>query len=148
MSAVFWPPNPNELLRTARTGRAAATFGVRSRPSASGSGSARLIVGGTQPSRMVRIETIASIAPAAPSVWPIIDLLAVIEIRPAPSPKIVRIAWSSALSPSGVEVAWALTWSMSSGVRPALSSARRAARTAPIPPGAGSVMCDASAVAP
>ena len=63
---------------------------------------------------MVRIETIASIAPAAPSVWPSIDLLAVTEIRPASSPKIVRIAWSSALSPSGVEVAWALTWSMSS----------------------------------
>ena len=97
---------------------------------------------------MVRIVTIASIAPAAPSVWPSIDLFAVIEIRSASSPKIVRMAWSSALSPSGVEVAWALTWSMSAGVMPAFSSARRAARTAPIPPGAGSVMCDASAVAP
>ena len=92
--------------------------------------------------------TIASIAPAAPSVWPIIDLLAVTATRGAWSPKIVRIAWSSALSPSGVEVAWAFTWSISVGSRPAFSSARRAARTAPMPPGAGSVMCDASAVAP
>ncbi len=64
------------------------------------------------------------------------------------SPKIVRIAWSSARSPSGVEVAWALTCSTSAAVRPAFSRARRAARTAPMPPGAGSVMCDASAVAP
>jgi hypothetical protein len=36
----------------------------------------------------------------------------------------------------------------SSGARPAFSRARRAARTAPIPPGAGRVMWDASAVAP
>ena len=79
----------------------------------------------------------ASIAPAAPSVWPSIDLLAVIATRPASSPKIVRIACSSALSPSGVDVAWALTWSISDGAMPAFSSARRAARTAPIPPGAG-----------
>ena len=94
------------------------------------------------------IVTIASIAPAAPSVWPSIDLFAVIETRAASSPRIVRIAWSSALSPSGVDVAWALTWSMSLGSRPAFWRAIRAARTAPIPPGAGSVMCEASAVAP
>ena len=80
--------------------------------------------------------------------WPSIDLLAVIETFGAWSPKIVRIAWSSALSPSGVEVAWALTWAISVGSMPAFSIARRAARTAPIPPGAGSVMWDASAVAP
>ena len=43
----------------------------------SGSGSSRLIVGGMQPSRIARIVAIASIAPAAPSVWPSIDLLAV-----------------------------------------------------------------------
>ena len=91
---------------------------------------------------------IASIAPAAPSVCPIIDLLAVTATFPAWSPKIVRIACSSALSPSGVDVAWAFTWSISDGSMPAFSRARRAARTAPMPPGAGSVMCDASAVAP
>ena len=34
------------------------------------------------------------------------------------------------------------------GSTPAFSIARRAARTAPMPPGAGSVMCEASAVAP
>ena len=48
---------------------------------ASGSGSVRLMVGGMQPSRMVMTVAIASIAPAAPSVWPIIDLLAVIGVR-------------------------------------------------------------------
>ena len=77
----------------------------------------------------------ASIAPAAPSVWPSIDLLAVTATRGAWSPKIVWIDCSSALSPSGVDVAWALTWSISAGSMPAFSSARWAARTAPMPPG-------------
>ena len=45
-------------------------------PAACSSGSSRLIVGGMQPSRIARIVAIASIAPAAPSVWPSIDLLA------------------------------------------------------------------------
>src|SRR5204863_2911367 len=103
--AVFWPPNPNELLSAAWTSRRVATSGVRSSPSAPGSGSVRLMVGGMHPSRIVRTVAIASMAPAAPRVWPTIDLLAVIGICPARSPKIVRIAWSSALSPSGVEVA-------------------------------------------
>src|SRR5439155_1393134 len=130
------------------TSRRAAACGVRSRPSPAGSTGWRLIVGGTQPSRILRIVTIASIAPAAPRLCPIIDLLAVIDSSSAWSPKIVRIACSSALSPSGVDVAWALTWATSAGWRPALARARRAAPTAPIPPGAGSVMCEASAVAP
>ena len=66
------------------------------------------------------IVTIASMAPAAPSVWPIMLLLAVIATAGAWSPKIVRIAWSSALSPSGVDVAWALTWSIGLGREPRL----------------------------
>ena len=96
--------------------RAAARCSASGRgPRRCSSGSSRLIVGGTQPSRSARIVAIASIAPAAPSVWPSIDLLAVTATLGAWSPKIVRIACSSALSPSGVEVAWALTWSISGG---------------------------------
>src|SRR5215210_2508621 len=69
----------------------------------------RLIVGGTQPVRIAWITAIAPSAPAAPSVCPIIDLLAVIETSFAWSPKIDLIALSSARSPSAVDVAWALT---------------------------------------
>ena len=61
-----------------------------------------------------------SSAPAAPRVCPSIDLLAVTATLGAWSPKIVRIAWSSALSPSGVEVAWAFTWSTSRRLEPGL----------------------------
>ena len=75
-------------------------------------------------------------------------LLAVTLTWPARSPKSVLMASSSRGSPSGVDVAWALTISTSSTVRPAFSRARRMARTAPAPPGAGRVMCEASAVAP
>ena len=58
---------------------------------------------------MVRIVEIDSMAPAAPSVCPIIDLLAVTGTDAARSPRTVLMAWSSVLSPSGVDVACALT---------------------------------------
>ena len=54
-----------------------------------GSGSTRLIVGGTAPSRIAWIVAIDSIAPAAPSVCPSIDLLAVIETHGPCSPSSV-----------------------------------------------------------
>ena len=82
MSAVFWPPNPNELLSAVRTSGGLRDVRRQVEPAPAGSGSSRLIVGGTQPSRIVRIVTIASIAPAAPSVCPSIDLLAVIATSP------------------------------------------------------------------
>ena len=65
MSAVFWPPNPNELLSATRIVARRRHVGGQVEPGASGSGSVRLIVGGMQPSRIDRIVTIASIAPAA-----------------------------------------------------------------------------------
>jgi len=51
-----------------------------------------LIVGGTMPVRMLMIVAIASIAPAAPRVWPIMLLLAVMLTWPARSPKSVCMA--------------------------------------------------------
>ena len=74
--------------------------------------------------------------------------VAVMLTRGPCSPKSVRKAASSAGSPSGVLVAWALTVSMAVGGRPALARARRAARRAPAPPGAGRVTSTASDVAP
>ncbi len=44
-----------------------------------GDGFSRLSVGGTTPSRIARMEKIASTLPAAPSRWPIEDLVEDIE---------------------------------------------------------------------
>ena len=68
-----------------------------------------MIVGGMTPSRMVISEKAASMAPAADSVWPIIDLLEEIGIDLMRCPKTVESDRCSILSFSGVEVPWALT---------------------------------------
>jgi len=67
------------------------------------------MVGGMTPSRMVISEKAASIAPAAESVWPIMDLLEEIGIDRIRSPNTVDSDRCSILSFSGVEVPWALT---------------------------------------
>jgi len=51
---------------------------------------------------------IASIAPAAPKQWPIIDFVEETASSYAWSPKTSLIAFVSAASPRGVEVQWAL----------------------------------------
>ena len=51
---------------------------------------------------------IASTAPAAPNVWPIIDFVDETASSYACGPKTSRIAFVSAASPSGVEVPCAL----------------------------------------
>ena len=59
----------------------------------------------------------ASVLPAAPSRWPVIDLVALIGIFLAYSPKTVLMAIVSVRSLSGVEVPWALMYSTSSGLK-------------------------------
>ena len=54
------------------------------------------------------MHMIASIAPAAPNVWPIIDFVDDTARLYAWSPKAALIALVSAASPSGVPVPWAL----------------------------------------
>ena len=54
------------------------------------------------------MEKAASTAPAAVSVWPIMDLLELIGICVARSPKSCWIPKDSILSFSGVPVPWAL----------------------------------------
>ena len=71
-------------------------------------GLSRLRVGGTMLSRIASIEKIASTAPAAPSRWPIADLVEDMESLSAASPNRRLTAPSSISSPSGVEVPWAL----------------------------------------
>jgi hypothetical protein len=58
---------------------------------------------------MVISEKAASTAPAADSVWPIIDLLEEIGMSRMRSPKTADSDMCSILSFSGVEVPWALT---------------------------------------
>jgi len=60
------------------------------------------------PSRMVISEKAASIAPAAESVWPIIDLFDETGMRLMRSPNTVESDRCSILSFSGVEVPCAL----------------------------------------
>ena len=95
--------------------------------------------------RMVAID---SRAPAPPSRCPVIDLVPVTTTRSAWAPSVARSMSPSATSPSGVEVAWALTWTMSAGEISDSSSARTIARAPPRPSGSGWAMWWASAVMP
>ncbi len=63
------------------------------------------MVGGRTPRESASTDTTASSPPAAPSRWPVIDLVDD-TISPffACSPKTFEIAWHSATSPCGVEV--------------------------------------------
>src|SRR3546814_568239 len=102
------PPNPKEFDSARRTGRSFAAWGVRSMSAQLGEGLSRLRVGGTTLSRIARIEKIASTAPAAPSRWPIADLVDDIDTFFTASPNNRRTAPTSISSPSGVEVPCAL----------------------------------------
>ena len=76
-------------------------------------------------------------APAAPRRWPVIDFVALTHIASASAPKARRMALASAMSPTGVDVAWALMWTMSALLSPARSTASSMARDAPAPSGSG-----------
>src|SRR5271170_3088403 len=78
ISDALVPPKPNEFDSTYLTLRSRACFATRSM-SQEGEGLSRLRVGGTTPSRIARIENIASTLPAAPSRCPIADLVEDIE---------------------------------------------------------------------
>ena len=104
---------------------------------------------GTQPSRTASAAIAASIAPVAPSGWPVSALVALTghgrrRGRPAPA----AIARASAMSPIGVDEACALTQSISSGPTPASASASVTARAASRPSARGWTMWWASDVAP
>ena len=90
----------------------------------------------------------ASTAPAAPSRCPIADLVEETGMSLAASPRAALRASVSARSLSGVEVPCALTYTTSSGVRPASASAMRMASAAPAPSLSGAVRWYASVVAP
>ena len=69
----------------------------------------RPTVGGIRPLSRASTEATASAAPAAPSMWPVTDLVELIIIfRASASPKAFFTAKVSALSCRGVPVPWAL----------------------------------------
>src|SRR2546426_1551751 len=76
--------------------------------SQAGSGVNWLMVGGMIPVWTTRAQTPASKAPAAPSKWPVIDLVEPKMSFLARSPNTAFTAAVSAASPCGVEVPWAL----------------------------------------
>src|ERR1044071_9407388 len=79
-----------------------------------------------------------SIAPAAPMLWPIMDLIELTGISCARLPKTRLMASVSDWSLSLVAVPCALMWSISSGLTPASFSAREMAFASPS--GSGNVM--------
>src|ERR1043166_1645802 len=74
ISEAVVPPKPNEFDSAYSTLRSRACFGTRSM-SQEGDGLSRLRVGGTTWSRSASTAKIASTVPAAPSRWPIADLV-------------------------------------------------------------------------
>src|SRR5262249_48305236 len=101
------PREANELESTVSIVRRCALCGTRSIAVAT-DGLSRLRVGGARLSLIDSAEKIASTAPAAPSRWPIADLVEDIETLPAALPNSLSTAASSISSPIGVEVPWAL----------------------------------------
>ena len=71
------------------------------------SGPTWLRVGCNQPVSMALRQAMASMPPAAPKQWPIIDLVPFIFMWLV-SEKTCLMAFTSAMSPTSVEVAWAL----------------------------------------
>src|ERR1700730_1509122 len=98
------PPNPNELESTVVIDAARALFATMLR-STSTSGSRKLIFAGRNWCCNARRQKISSIAPAAPSEWPIILLVELIGTR---RPNSWLIAFPSAACLNGVAVPCAL----------------------------------------
>src|SRR5580765_3475025 len=106
MRVALAPPNPNELLKTKSNFAVVGSFTSLNRQP--GSGWRKVVVGGNHCSRKAIKQTTASTAPAAPSRWPILAFVELIESLGAASPAQRLIAWASALSFRGVPVPCAL----------------------------------------
>src|SRR6185437_6462410 len=97
------PPNPKLLESATSIFIGLALLGARS-SAVSTDGLSRLMVGGAIWSRSASTLNAASTAPAAPSRWPIDDLVDDMVTLPAAWPKSRSTAPNSISSPSGVEV--------------------------------------------
>src|SRR5690606_32280917 len=106
ISEALVPPNPKEFDSATSILRSRALCGTRS-IFVETAGLSRLSVAGAMLSRMASVEKIASAAPAAPSRWPMDDLVEDIETFDAASPTTRSTAPSSMVS-AMVEVPCAL----------------------------------------
>src|SRR5579862_7424610 len=95
------------------------------------------MVGGSIPRFIASTQAAASVAAAAPSRCPVIDLVA--EVGGGELPKTLRTALASDASPTFVDVAWALMYPTSPGAIWASARAAIIAELAPAPSG-----CDAT----
>jgi len=99
-----------------------------------------LIVGGATWLRSDKMAATDSMAPAPPSRCPVIDLVDVTITPSAAGPRALARACASSGSPSGVDVAWALTCTTCAGSTFASAIARPIAEATPAPSGAGCAM--------
>src|SRR5262245_39213031 len=106
-STTFNPPKAKELERALRISARRASLGTTSR-SHSGSGVVNSIVGGSRPSLKASTVATHSRAPAAPSVWPCIDLVELTASLSVWAPKTCQMARASMGSFARVPVPWAL----------------------------------------
>src|SRR5690349_9397753 len=106
-SVTLCPPKPKLLDNATSSRRWTAWFGAALRSQA-GSGVNWLMVGGTTPCLMASAQAANSSAPAAPSRWPVIDLVEPKMRFRACGPKTLLTAAVSAASPCGVDVPCAL----------------------------------------
>ena len=81
--ALRWCRRSRTSSRARRARRTARALPATWSSAHSGSGSSRLIVGGSTPVSSARTQSSASTAPAAPSRWPVIDLVAETGSEPA-----------------------------------------------------------------
>lgn len=100
------PPNAKELETTTFSSCGRDRLGTMSRGSSRVSST--LTVGGSTPSRSAITQVAASMAPAAPSIWPTCDLVLLIGAAVRPANR-ASTALVSALSLVGVPVPWPLT---------------------------------------
>ncbi len=100
------------------------------------------------PSPRLRAAAMASTAPAAPSMCPVMDLVLEMCTSAAALPKAFLTARVSTRSFNGVEVPWALRYTVSPPVYSASSMASRRAAEAPSASGWGAVTWYASQVLP
>src|SRR5687767_8486061 len=102
-SALFFEPKPRQLHNAASMSAGRAVLGMKSMSQA-GSGSSRLMVGGSAPRDIASAVAATPAAPLAPWGCPIIDLVEEPGTASAPRPNTRRTERDSIASFSSVEV--------------------------------------------
>ena len=117
------------------------TASVTTATGQSSAASAKPAVGGTASRATDRAHTMASTAPAAPSMWPVVPLMDVTgSSAGASAPMRFASAFDSVASLAGVPVPWAFRCPRSAGVKPPSARAAAMAAVIAVASGSGAVM--------